>query len=111
MICPQSNLESGHALAKADDLFFGQNVPPVAQQLASRAEDELGFFAVTGGQKKHAETNRAVSPHGGKRQCRSRSGQLLAVIQAGLVDLPACRRDMREGVIDGIEGTGDRGVV
>jgi hypothetical protein len=79
---------------QADDLFVGQNIPPVAQQFASRAEDELGFFAVTWGQKKHAETSRAVSPCGGKRQCRSRSGQLLAILQTGIVELSACRGDM-----------------
>ena len=110
VICPQSNLEPGTPLAKADDLFVRQNVSPVAEQLAGRAEDELGFFAVTGGQEKHRENSRSVSPHGGKRQWCSRSGQLLAVLQAGLVELSAGRGDMPKSVIDGFEGAGERGV-
>ena len=93
VIFPQSNLEAGDALAEVDDLLVRQNVPPVTQQFAGRAEDEFGFFAVTRGQKQHTDRRMQFSPPGRKRQRRSRQANCsLSSRRASSICPPAVAR-------------------
>ena len=69
---PQRDLQLGDPFVEGNDLFFRQDIAPVAQQLAGGPQHELGLFAVTGREEQHGLRKSAESRAcPGKRQCRA----------------------------------------
>ena len=107
-VFPQGDLQTGNGLAQGNDLFLGQNILPVAQQLPGCPEDKLGFFSVARGQEKHVSGNKQCLRRRRKGNAAVRSDDLFAVIQPGCIDLLGSRRDARHGMVYRIERGGDR---
>ena len=103
------HLEPCDGFAQADELLVGKDITAVTQELAGSPKNEFGLFTVSRGEEEHG-TRESVAAYGEKAMQRW-SDQFFAVIQPCFVN-PGCRcSDIGDGVVDGVQGGGDRRVV